>query len=90
MLLYLYTYYIRILWYIIFLDCGTPSFTNGVSIESFNTTMFNATIIYHCEDGLIPAAVLEAVCGRTGVWDPNPVNHFCVNQSLGKAKHSNE
>ena len=46
--------------------------------------MFNATIIFHCEEGLIPNTTIEAVCGSTGVWSPNPANHMCVNQSSGK------
>ena len=53
-------------------------------MEPFNSTMFNAVIIFHCEEGLIPDTVIEAVCGSTGVWSPNPANHFCVNQSLRK------
>ena len=78
---------IRILWYVIFLDCGAPSTANGVVIESFNSTLFNATIIYHCEEGFLPVDILEAVCGRTGVWHPNPANHLCVNQSSCKQEH---
>ena len=57
----------------------------GVVIEPFNNTMFNAVIIFHCEEGLIPDTVIEAVCGSTGVWSPNPANHMCVNESLGKS-----
>ena len=66
------------------LDCGTPNASSGVIIEHINGTQFNATVIFHCEEGLIPDTVIEAVCGSTGVWNPNPVNHLCVNQSSGK------
>ena len=45
--------------------------------------MFNAVIIFHCEEGLLPDTVIEAVCGSTGVWSPNPANHMCINESLG-------
>ena len=67
------------------LDCGTPniSIASGVVIEPFSSTMFNATIAFHCEEGLIPDTVVEAVCGSTGVWSRNPANHLCVNQSSG-------
>ena len=65
------------------------SIANGVVTEPFNNTQFGATIKFHCEEGLVPVDVLEAVCGRTGVWHPNPANHHCVNQSLGKTKYSN-
>ena len=68
------------------LDCGNLSVSSGVVIESFNSTMFNATIIFHCEEGLIPDTVVEAVCGSTGVWSPHPANHFCANLSLGKKR----
>ena len=54
-------------------------------MEPFNSTMFNAVIIFHCEEGLIPDTVIEAVCGSTGVWSPNPANHMCANESLGKS-----
>ena len=47
-------------------------------------TLFNDTIIFHCEEGLIPNTTIEAVCGSTGVWSPNPANHMCVNQSSRK------
>ena len=68
------------------LDCGTPniSIASGVVIEPFSSTIFNATIAFHCEEGLIPDTVVEAVCGSTGVWSRNPANHLCVNQSSGK------
>ena len=65
-------------------DCGSPSVSGEVVIEPFNGTQFDATIILHCEEGLVPVTVIEAVCGRTGVWKPNPANHLCVNQSSGK------
>ena len=47
-------------------------------------TLLNATIIFHCEEGLIPNTTIVAICGSTGVWSPNPANHLCVNQSSGK------
>ena len=67
------------------LDCDRPSVSSdrGVVIEPFNNTLFNATFVFHCEEGLIPDTVIEAVCGSTGVWSPNPANHLCVNQSSG-------
>ena len=68
------------------LDCDIPSVSSdgGVIIEPFSSTVFNATIVFHCKEGLIPNTTLEAVCGSTGVWSPNPANHMCVNQSSGK------
>ena len=70
------------------LECDRPSVSSdrGVVIEPLNETMtsFNALITFHCEEGLIPNTTIEAVCGSTGVWSPNPANHMCVNQSSGK------
>ena len=66
------------------LDCGTPNASNGVVIEHINGTQFDATVIFYCDEALIPDTVIEAVCGSTGVWNPNPANHLCVNQSSGK------
>ena len=76
----------------VLLDCGRPSVSSdgGVIIESFNDTLFNATIVFHCEVGLIPVTVIEAVCESTGVWNPNPANHMCVNQSSGIKSSLNE
>ena len=75
--------YIKILlWHI--LDCGTPNVASGVVIEPFNNTQFDATITFHCDEGLIPQTLIKAVCGSTGDWNPNPVFHLCVNQSSGK------
>ena len=68
----------------IFLGCGTPDVASGVVIEPFDNTQFDATIIFHCEEGLIPDTIIEAVCGSTGFWNPNPANHLCVNQSSSK------
>ena len=66
------------------LDCGTPSVSDEIiKIEPFNGTHFDATIIFHCEEGFIPNTVIEAVCGSTGDWMPNPASHLCVNQSSG-------
>jgi hypothetical protein len=71
---------------ILYIDCGSPSVSSnqGVVIEPFNDTLFGSTIVFHCEEGLIPDTVIEAVCGSTGVWSPNPANHLCANQSSGK------
>ena len=66
------------------LDCGNISSGPEVVIEPFNNTLFNATINFHCEEGLIPNTTMVAVCGSTGVWSHNPANHLCVNQSSGK------
>ena len=65
------------------LDCGTPNASSGVVIEHINGTQFDATVIFHCEEGLIPDTVIDAVCGSTGDWRPNPASHLCVNQSSG-------
>ena len=77
------TEYVSIIIYqyniIVTLDCGTPNISSGIAIEPFSSTMFNATIVFHCEEGLIPDTVIEAVCGSTGVWSQNPANHLCVN-----------
>ena len=65
---------------------ASVSSDRGVVIKPFNDTLtfFNALILFHCEEGLIPNTILVAVCGNTGVWNPNPANHMCVNQSSGK------
>ena len=69
----------------VYIDCGTPSVTCGVVIEPFNNTQLDATIIFHCDEGLIPQTITKAVCGSTGVWNPDPAFHSCVNQSSGKS-----
>ena len=66
------------------LDCGTPRFASGVVIEPVNSTQFDATIIFHCDEGLIPRTITKAVCGSTGDWNPDPAFYLCVNQSSGK------
>ena len=66
------------------LDCGTPIVASGVVIEPFNSTQFDATITFHCDEGLIPQTLIKVVCGSTGVWNPDPAFHLCVNQSSGK------
>lgn len=63
------------------------SLANGIVIEPFNSTQFDATIIYHCDEDLIPDTIIEAVCGSTGVWSPDPAYHMCLNQSLGKQQY---
>ena len=66
------------------LDCGSPSVPSGVVIEPFNSSQLDAIITFHCDEGLIPHTIMKAVCGSTGVWNPNPAFHLCVNQSSGK------
>ena len=67
------------------IDCGIPSVSSdqGVVIERFT----NATLAFHCEEGLLPDTTIEAVCGSTGVWSPNPANHnMCMNLSSAAGK----
>ena len=64
-----------------FIDCGTPNSSSGLDIEPYNSTQFNSTITFRCQDGLKPETVSTAVCDRRGVWSPNPSHYLCVNQS---------
>ena len=62
------------------IDCGPPIAGNGVVIEPFNDTRFDAVITFHCGGSIIPVV---AVCGDNGEWTPNPLPFICSNGTLG-------
>ena len=54
-------------------SCGTPSFSTGLTVESFNSTTVGSEIAY----GFLPEGRRTSVCGRDGRWKPDPNIFMC-------------
>ena len=52
-----------------------PQESSYPDIELLNVASF--LLSFKCKEGMIPADVVEAVCGEDGNWTPNPSTHTC-------------
>ena len=52
--------------------CGAPSFSCGVTVEPFSSTINNSEIFYQCQPGFLPEGRGTLRCGEDGRWSPDP------------------
>ena len=52
--------------------CGAPSFSSGVAVEPFCSTIMGSEIHYQCQPGFLPEGRRTLLCGGNGMWNPDP------------------
>ena len=62
-------------------SCGTPSFSNGVTVEPFSSTTVGSEIVYECQSGRLPEGRRISVCGEDGRWYPDANIFMCEGQT---------
>ena len=63
--------------------CGAPSFSCGVIVELFSSTINNSEIFYQCQPGFLPEGRRILLCGEDGRWSPDPQG-LCIGKQACK------
>ena len=58
-------------------SCGDPSFSTGVTVETFSNTTVGSEIVYQCQSGFLPEGGVTSVCRGDGTWNPDPATLLC-------------
>ena len=61
--------------------CGAPSFSCGVTVEPFCSTIVGSEIHYQCRPGFLPEGRRTLLCGGNGMWNPDPQD-LCTGNHL--------
>ena len=67
--------------------CGAPSFSCGVTMEPFSSTIVGSEIHYQCQPGFLPEGRRTLLCGGDGMWNPDP-QHLCTGNPFRLPSHS--
>ena len=62
-------------------NCSDPTPPVDGSIDPYHNTTEGAEIFFRCNPGFVPAALMTAVCGADGRWNPNPAGLVCTCES---------
>ena len=62
-------------------NCSDPTAPTNGSIEAYQNTTEGAEIFFMCNEGLVPAGRMTAVCGADGRWNPDPATTMCTCKS---------
>ena len=63
--------------------CGALSFSSGVTVEQFSSTIVGSEVFYQCQPGFLPEGRRTLLCRENGRWYPDPRdlctgNIFCL------------
>ena len=53
-------------------NCSDPTVPRNGSIDPYQNTTEGAEIMFRCDQGLVPAENMTAVCALNGNWIPDP------------------
>ena len=68
--------------------CGALSFSSGVTVEQFSSTIVGSELFYQCQPGFLPEGRRTLLCGGDGRWSPDPQSLCTGNVSRYIAYHS--
>ena len=68
-------------------SCGTPSFSTGVTVETFSNTTVDSQIVYQCQSGFLPEGGVTSVCREDGMWNPDPATLLCEGKLYALASY---
>ena len=68
-------------------NCGTPSFSTGVTVEPFNSTTVGSEIVYQCQSGFLPEGGVSSVCREDGMWNPDSATLLCEGKLYALASY---
>ena len=67
--------------------CGAVSFSSGVTVEQFSSTIVGSEIFYQCQPGFLPEGRRTVLCGGDGRWNPDP-RDLCTGNAFCLSFHS--
>ena len=68
-------------------NCGAPSFSTGVTVETFSNTTVGSEIVYQCQSGFLPEGGVTSVCRGDGMWNPDPATLLCEGKLYALASY---